>query len=135
METKYRVALEILLRMVKFISCASEQRGQLNGDMLDLLTILDAKRNLYFGMGKGNLEDDPISIIDEVLSSPVQDINTDKVACLYCNITGGVQFTVKRAQEYIEEIGRRTYEINNIFNVSIDPCLDRGIEISLLANL
>jgi len=133
-KSKYRVGLEYPIRACKFLNHSTD-RGLMNASLSEIQEMIQGSGKLYLGIGKSDSEDRYMDAFEEAMSSPVIDLNIEKVRRIMCKITGGPDLSIEGASEIIKRIENQMFCPGNLYIVYIDPCLEGAVEITVMASM
>lgn len=129
-----RKADDVLAQAVKSISNLITQTGLINVDFADVRSVMDNGGPALMGIGHAEGENRAAVAAKMAIESPLLEVAIDGAKGVLFNIIGGKDLgmgEISAAAEAVKE--RISPDATFIFGASIDPSMDQGIEVTVLA--
>lgn len=125
---------DVLALAVKSISQLITQAGMINVDFADVKSVMHNAGTALMGMGTASGEDRAVKATKEAMSSPLLEVSIDGAKGVLFNVIGGKDLSMMEVDQAAKEIEAAVDpEANVIFGATIDPELEDGIQVTVLA--
>ncbi len=105
--TAFKVADEILVNAVKGIAELVTKPGLINLDFADIKAVMNEGGLAMIGMGQSDTENRAYESIQKALANPLLDVDVDGANGALINVIGGLDLTLKEAQEVVNTVSTR----------------------------
>lgn len=131
----FKIADEVLHNAVKGISDIITQRGVINVDFADAVSVMSNQGMALMGIGRGTGEKRAMDAAHMAISSPLlEEVSVDGATGILVNVTGGPSLTLHEVNTAIALITDAAHEdANVIFGYVVDETMGEEVSITVIA--
>ena len=131
----YLLADKVLCHGVQGISELITKTGLINIDFADVETVMKGKGDALMGIGFASGENRSLDAVKNAVDNPLlEDSSIDGATGVLMNITGPENITMVEIQNIIKSVKEKCDpEVHLIHGLQIDPELEDGIQITVIA--
>lgn len=125
---------DVLGNAVRSIANLITQTGLINVDFADVRSIMANAGTSLMGMGAATGEDRAVEAAKIAVESPLLELSIDGATGVLFNVIGGKDLSMHEVDEAAQVISSAADpDANIIFGATIDPDLEEGLQITVLA--
>jgi len=133
LNSAFKVADEVLVRGIKGITEVVTKPGLVNLDFNDIKTVMKAGGVAMIGLGEGEDDDRAITAVNQAINSPLIDVDISQATAALVNVTGGLDMTIKEAEEVAEIVQERINQnARIIWGAAIDETLEDTVRVMVI---
>jgi len=133
LDKAFKVADEVLMRIIKSITEIITKPGLVNLDFNDLRTVMAGGGAAMIGMGESDEGDRAENAVNQALKSPLLDVDIKDATGALVQVVGGTDMTLAEASKVVEILGSKINPMARIiWGAAIDPTMERTITVLLV---
>jgi len=133
LNSAFKVADEVLVRAIKGITEVVTKPGLVNLDFNDIKTVMKSGGVAMIGLGEGEDDDRAITAVNQAINSPLIDVDISQATAALVNVTGGLDMTIKEAEEVAEIVQEKINQnARIIWGAAIDETLEDTVRVMVI---
>jgi len=133
LNSAFKVADEVLVRGIKGITEVVTKPGLVNLDFNDIKTVMKSGGVAMIGLGEGEDDDRAITAVNQAINSPLIDVDISQATAALVNVTGGLDMTIKEAEEAAEIVQEKINQnARIIWGAAIDETLENTVRVMVI---
>ena len=133
LNSAFKVADEVLVRAIKGIAEVVTKPGLVNLDFNDIKTVMKSGGVAMIGLGEGEDDDRAMTAVNQAINSPLIDVDISNASAALVNVTGGLDMTIREAEEVAEVIQQKiSPNARIIWGAAVDETLEDTIRVMVI---
>jgi len=133
LNSAFKVADEVLVRAIKGITEVVTKPGLVNLDFNDIKTVMKSGGVAMIGLGEGEDDDRAMTAVNQAINSPLIDVDISNATAALVNVTGGLDMTIREAEEVAEVIQQKINpNARIIWGAAVDETLEDTIRVMVI---
>jgi len=133
LNSAFKVADEVLVRAIKGIAEVVTKPGLVNLDFNDIKTVMKSGGVAMIGLGEGEDDDRAMTAVNQAINSPLIDVDISNASAALINVTGGLDMTIREAEEVAEVIQQKiSPNARIIWGAAVDETLEDTIRVMVI---
>jgi cell division protein FtsZ len=133
LNSAFKVADEVLVRAIKGIAEVVTKPGLVNLDFNDIKTVMKSGGVAMIGLGEGEDDDRAMVAVNQAVNSPLIDVDISNASAALVNVTGGLDMTIKEAEEVAEVIQQKINpNARIIWGAAVDETLENTVRVMVI---
>jgi len=133
LNSAFKVADEVLVRAIKGITEVVTKPGLVNLDFNDIKTVMKSGGVAMIGLGEGEDDDRAMTAVNQAINSPLIDVDISNASAALVNVTGGLDMTIREAEEVAEVIQQKINpNARIIWGAAVDETLEDTIRVMVI---
>ncbi|HUW43013.1 MAG TPA: cell division protein FtsZ, partial [Thermoplasmata archaeon] len=124
---------EVLVRAIKGIAEVVTKPGLVNLDFNDIKTVMKSGGVAMIGLGEGEDDDRAMTAVNQAINSPLIDVDISNASAALVNVTGGLDMTIREAEEVAEVIQQKINpNARIIWGAAVDETLEDTVRVMVI---
>jgi cell division protein FtsZ len=133
LNSAFKVADEVLVRAIKGITEVVTKPGLVNLDFNDIKTVMKSGGVAMIGLGEGEDDDRAMTAVNQAVNSPLIDVDISNASAALVNVTGGLDMTIREAEEVAEVIQQKINpNARIIWGAAVDETLEDTVRVMVI---
>jgi cell division protein FtsZ len=133
LNSAFKVADEVLVRAIKGITEVVTKPGLVNLDFNDIKTVMKSGGVAMIGLGEGEDDDRAMTAVNQAINSPLIDVDISNASAALVNVTGGLDMTIREAEEVAEVIQQKINpNARIIWGAAVDETLEDTVRVMVI---